>query len=190
MATSRPPAHEQPIPEKLQFKIGEVSKLVGVKPYVLRFWESEFSHLRPRKGGNGHRIYSRNDVIALRRIRQLLHERKYTIAGARALLSEGEEAVEAVLNARPAEAAADLNAAEHRITELEELLDQERSAAAKLQRDLDAAEEEAHFWRTRLRQSEDLRRRWAAHLKARLEGLAALDNGLDAGAGQKNEKNG
>ncbi|MFN3197756.1 MAG: MerR family transcriptional regulator [Bradymonadia bacterium] len=171
MASGRNPL-EQPIPEKLQFKIGEVSKLVGVKPYVLRFWESEFSQLRPRKGVNGHRIYSRNDVITLRRIRSLLHERKYTIAGARALLAEGEEAIEAALAARPAEAVVSLSAAEDRIAELERMLEQSRSDLARASRDLEAAEEEAHFWRTRLRASEALRKTWAAHLKGQLNGLA------------------
>lgn len=72
-----------PIPEKLFFKIGEVSDLVGVKPHVLRYWESEFDVLKPRKTRSGHRLYRRSDVEILQRIRRYLHEEGYTIAGAR-----------------------------------------------------------------------------------------------------------
>lgn len=173
MAPSRTPSHEQPIPDKLQFKIGEVSKLVGVKPYVLRFWESEFNHLRPRKGVNGHRIYSRNDVFTLRRIRRLLHERKYTIAGARALLAEGEEAVEAVLARRTGEATSLLSAAEERIAELEEMLEKSRSDLDRARRDTQAAEEEASFWQAQHRAQKALRLQWAEFLKARLQKVSS-----------------
>ena len=75
---------EQPvIPDKLYFKIGEVSELLGVEPYVLRFWESEFQVLQPKKSGTGHRLYRRKDVELLLRIKHLLYEKRYTIEGAR-----------------------------------------------------------------------------------------------------------
>jgi DNA-binding transcriptional MerR regulator len=71
------------IPDKLYFKIGEVSDLLGVEPYVLRFWESEFPALQPKKSGTGHRLYRRKDVELLLRIKHLLYEKRYTIEGAR-----------------------------------------------------------------------------------------------------------
>jgi DNA-binding transcriptional MerR regulator len=71
------------IPEKLYFRIGEASRLVGVQPYVLRYWESEFPALAPNKSGTGHRFYRRKDVELLLQIKQLLYEKRYTIEGAR-----------------------------------------------------------------------------------------------------------
>src|SRR3954449_6530408 len=71
------------IPDKLYFKIGEVSELLGVEPYVLRYWETEFSILQPKKSGTGHRLYRRKDVELLLRIKHLLKEKRYTIEGAR-----------------------------------------------------------------------------------------------------------
>ena len=78
------------IPDKLYFKIGEVSELLGVEPYVLRFWETEFPHLAPKKSGTGHRLYRKKDVELLLRIKHLLYEKRFTIEGARQTLqSEG-----------------------------------------------------------------------------------------------------
>ena len=77
------------VPDKLYFKIGEVARLVGVKPYVLRYWESEFSVLRPGKTRSRHRLYRRKDVETLLEIRRLLYAEGYTIAGAKRRLREG-----------------------------------------------------------------------------------------------------
>ena len=75
------------IPDKLYFKIGEVSDLLGVEPHVLRFWEGEFPLLAPKKSGTG---YRRKDVELLLRIKQLLYEKRFTIEGARqAMQREG-----------------------------------------------------------------------------------------------------
>jgi DNA-binding transcriptional MerR regulator len=71
------------IPDKLYFRIGEVSRLAGIKPYVLRFWETEFSSLGPKKSGKGHRLYRRKDVELVLEIKRLLYEKRYTIEGAR-----------------------------------------------------------------------------------------------------------
>jgi DNA-binding transcriptional MerR regulator len=71
------------LPDKLYFKIGEVAELVGVKPYVLRYWESEFSSLKPTKTKSKHRLYRRKDVETLLQIKQLLHNERFTIEGAR-----------------------------------------------------------------------------------------------------------
>src|SRR5437588_3616734 len=74
------------IPDKLYFKIGEVSDLLGVEPYVLRYWETEFPVLSPKKSGTGHRLYRRKDVELLLRIKHLLYEKRFTIEGARQTL--------------------------------------------------------------------------------------------------------
>ena len=74
------------IPDKLYFKIGEVSSLLGVEPYVLRYWETEFPVLSPKKSGTGHRLYRRKDVELLLRIKHLLYEKRFTIEGARQTL--------------------------------------------------------------------------------------------------------
>jgi DNA-binding transcriptional MerR regulator len=70
-------------PEKLFYKIGEASKLVGVASYVLRYWESEFPFLSPRKSRSGQRIYTKKDVDLLLQIKRLLYEERYTIDGVR-----------------------------------------------------------------------------------------------------------
>jgi DNA-binding transcriptional MerR regulator len=81
------------VPDKLFFRIGEVSQLVGVEPYVLRYWESEFPGLSPKKSNTGQRMFRRKDVELLLNIKQLLYDRKFTIEGARkALKSERAEA--------------------------------------------------------------------------------------------------
>jgi DNA-binding transcriptional MerR regulator len=77
----------QEIPDKLYFRIGEVSRLVGVKPYVLRYWETEFPTIAPRKSGSSHRLYRRKDVESLLEIKRLLYEKRFTIAGARKALA-------------------------------------------------------------------------------------------------------
>ncbi len=75
-----------PIPDKLFFKIGEVSQLVGVEAYVLRYWETEFPGLSPRKSDTGQRMFRRKDVELLLNIKHLLYDRKFTIEGARKAL--------------------------------------------------------------------------------------------------------
>ena len=77
------PDSKNALPDKLYFKIGEVASIVGVKPYVLRYWESEFSIIRPAKTRSQHRLYRRKDVETLLQIKRLLHEQRFTIEGAR-----------------------------------------------------------------------------------------------------------
>jgi DNA-binding transcriptional MerR regulator len=74
------------IPRKLFFRIGEVGELLGVEPHVLRYWETEF-RIRPRRSQSGQRMYQRKDIARFLRIRRLLHEEGFTIAGARKALS-------------------------------------------------------------------------------------------------------
>src|ERR1700733_12688484 len=80
------PIAPQEIPDKLYFRIGEVARLAGIKPYVLRFWETEFPALGPKKSGTGHRLYRRKDVELVLEIKRLLYEQRFTIEGARKFL--------------------------------------------------------------------------------------------------------
>ena len=91
MATRRrkpEPADTSGIPDKPYFKIGEVARLCAVKPYVLRYWETEFRSLRLQKTRSQQRLYRRKDVELLLKIRHLLYEERFTIEGARARLRE------------------------------------------------------------------------------------------------------
>ncbi|MEO0315261.1 MAG: hypothetical protein RI928_1717 [Pseudomonadota bacterium] len=72
-----------PIPAKRYFTIGEVSELCGVKPHVLRYWEQEFTQLKPVKRRGNRRYYQHHEVLLIRRIRELLYEQGFTISGAR-----------------------------------------------------------------------------------------------------------
>ncbi|MBS1801050.1 MAG: MerR family transcriptional regulator [Acidobacteria bacterium] len=82
---TQPPGASE-IPDKLYFRIGEVSRLCDVPAYVLRFWESEFPQLKPHKGGTGQRLYRRRDVEAVLHIKSLLYDEGYTIPGARQVI--------------------------------------------------------------------------------------------------------
>ena len=77
------------IPAKRYFTIGEVSELCGVKPYVLRYWEQEFTQLKPMKRRGNRRYYQHHEVLLIRRIRELLYEEGFTISGARNRLDNG-----------------------------------------------------------------------------------------------------
>lgn len=102
-----------PIPAKRYFTIGEVSELCGVKPYVLRYWEQEFSQLKPMKRRGNRRYYQHHEVLLIRRIRELLYEQGFTISGARNRLAEAAAAARrssarttVELSAEPADVAA------------------------------------------------------------------------------------
>jgi len=84
------------IPDRLYFKIGDVARICGVETYVLRFWETQFGQLKPNKSGTGQRLYRRNDVELALRIKQLVHEQGFTLAGARQALSGGAAGPRAV----------------------------------------------------------------------------------------------
>lgn len=85
------------IPDRMFFRIGDVSALVGVESHVLRFWESEFPSLAPRKTNSGQRQYRRKDVETVIAIKRLLYEEGYTIAGARRALRSKREPIEPAL---------------------------------------------------------------------------------------------
>jgi DNA-binding transcriptional MerR regulator len=78
-----------PFPDKLFYKIGEVSRIIGVEPYVLRYWETEFTFLKPRKNKSGQRVYVKKDVELLLSIKRLLYQERYTIEGVRKRLGLG-----------------------------------------------------------------------------------------------------
>ena len=84
-------AESTDVPDRLYFRIGEVSAITGVPPYVLRYWESEFPSLAPRKSGGGQRLYRKRDVVMLLDIKKLLYQERYTVAGARKRLQERED---------------------------------------------------------------------------------------------------
>jgi len=91
MTISDTPIVLPPIPAKRYFTIGEVSDLCGVKPHVLRYWEQEFTQLKPVKRRGNRRYYQHHEVLLIRKIRELLYEQGFTISGARNRLSEGRE---------------------------------------------------------------------------------------------------
>lgn len=91
MTTSDNPVTLPAIPAKRYFTIGEVSELCLVKPHVLRYWEQEFTQLKPVKRRGNRRYYQHHEVLLIRRIRNLLYEEGFTIAGARNRLSSGHD---------------------------------------------------------------------------------------------------
>jgi DNA-binding transcriptional MerR regulator len=116
-----------PIPRKLFYKIGEVCQLTDTQPYVLRFWESEFPQLAPKKSPSGQRIYRRRDIDLVLEIKKLLYEEGFTIAGARKKLGmDGAEPVGVMEELFPTPAADGPAAAERParglVHELQEIL--------------------------------------------------------------------
>jgi DNA-binding transcriptional MerR regulator len=81
------------IPDKLYFRIGEVAQIAGVEPYVLRYWETEFPALAPKKSGTGHRLYRRKEVELVLEVKRLLYEKRFTIEGARLYLEQNKKRV-------------------------------------------------------------------------------------------------
>lgn len=88
MAESAVPKDTPEIPDKLYFRIGEAAGLLGLETYVLRYWETEFPTLAPKKSGTGHRLYRRKDVELLLKIKHLLYDKRFTIEGARQWLQK------------------------------------------------------------------------------------------------------
>ena len=113
------------IPAKRYFTIGEVSDLCGVKPYVLRYWEQEFTQLKPMKRRGNRRYYQHHEVLLIRRIRDLLYEQGFTISGARNRLTESAPA-----RAHPEVALQDSGAEDDAI-DLDEVIEQLQAVAAE-----------------------------------------------------------
>lgn len=115
-----------PIPAKRYFTIGEVSDLCGVKPHVLRYWEQEFTQLKPVKRRGNRRYYQHHEVLLVRRIRELLYEQGFTISGARNKLDHSGAVAPPAATVHPATATATqeigLAALRHELTEILDLL--------------------------------------------------------------------
>jgi DNA-binding transcriptional MerR regulator len=115
-----------PIPAKRYFTIGEVSELCGVKPHVLRYWEQEFTQLRPVKRRGNRRYYQHHEVLLIRRIRELLYEEGFTISGARnrldSALSQNDRSEPAVRIGRANAGAVDVAAIRRELREVLEAL--------------------------------------------------------------------
>jgi len=126
MEPSRKRTELPPIPAKRYFTIGEVSELCGVKPHVLRYWEQEFTQLKPVKRRGNRRYYQHHEVLLIRRIRELLYEEGFTISGARNRLDNaftGEERTTGAPRAANASGAAvDLAALKRELREVLEAL--------------------------------------------------------------------
>lgn len=91
------------IPDKLYFKIGEVSKLACVAPHVLRYWESEFTEIQPQRAQSNQRLYRHDDVKIVLLIKNLLHEEGYTLSGAKKFLIEQTQVQKLPIKTRPVE---------------------------------------------------------------------------------------
>ncbi len=113
------------IPAKRYFTIGEVSDLCGVKPYVLRYWEQEFTQLKPMKRRGNRRYYQHHEVLLIRRIRDLLYEQGFTISGARNRLTESAPA------RAHSEVALQDSGAEDDAIDLDEVIEQLQAVAAE-----------------------------------------------------------
>lgn len=101
MLDQAPKVQLPPIPAKRYFTIGEVSELCGVKPHVLRYWEQEFTQLKPVKRRGNRRYYQHHEVLLIRKIRELLYEQGFTISGARNRLDGATTVVEATKLSAP-----------------------------------------------------------------------------------------
>jgi DNA-binding transcriptional MerR regulator len=113
---------EAEMPDKLFFRIGEAAEIVGVEPHVLRYWESEFK-MRPQRSSSGQRMYRRKDIARFLRVRKLLHDEGFTIAGARKVLIDGVSDVSSTGGAdtgRLGDALRRIAEVRARITELQE----------------------------------------------------------------------
>ncbi len=127
MEPHKPNSELPPIPAKRYFTIGEVSELCGVKAHVLRYWEQEFTQLKPVKRSGNRRYYQHHEVLLIRRIRELLYEQGFTISGARNRLESqvhgAAEAVAAAAPSLPVHANVDLAAVRREIRDIISLLE-------------------------------------------------------------------
>jgi DNA-binding transcriptional MerR regulator len=123
------------IPDKLYFRIGDVAKICAVEPYVLRFWETQFPALKPNKGGTGQRLYRRREVELALRIKQLVHQEGYTLAGARQAL-ESAPHTKVKQTSALAPAGAQLDQSQRRLDSATATIGQVRAELRELVREL------------------------------------------------------
>jgi DNA-binding transcriptional MerR regulator len=122
MAEHQPNSTLPPIPAKRYFTIGEVGELCGVKPHVLRYWEQEFTQLKPVKRRGNRRYYQHHEVLLIRRIRELLYEQGFTISGARHRLDSAATEPAAPIESSSAVTSLDCAELRSEIAEIIELL--------------------------------------------------------------------
>ncbi|MFO7712875.1 MerR family transcriptional regulator [Desulfosarcina sp.] len=113
------------IPDKFYFKIGEVSDIAGVPAYVLRFWETEFKQIKPKRTDAGQRLYRKQDVVLVLTIKHLLYDKKFTIEGARRHLKK-KPAAATVLESEPAAALTDIAEIKAELIRIRALIDAHR----------------------------------------------------------------
>ena len=122
----------QQIPDKRYFKIGEVSKIADVAPHVLRYWESEFKGIKPKRANSKQRLYRREDVELILVIKKLLHNKRYTISGARKIVESGEPLGDYVVESSQATASTDSNETVEKLGSIkEELLELQKLMSKK-----------------------------------------------------------
>lgn len=141
----QPPASPSEIPDRLYFRIGDVARICAVEPYVLRFWETQFPTLKPNKGGTGQRLYRRREVELALRIKQLVHQEGYTIAGAR-------QALESAPRPRVKQGVLPLTSeqAQKRLDDASAAIGRARAELRELSRQLALSEPTVHRRRTRV----------------------------------------
>ena len=138
---------EKAFPDKLFYKIGEVSKIAGVEPYVLRYWETEFPFLKPRKSKSGQRIYVKKDLELIFQIKDLLYKEGFKIAGARKMRREAKKKAKEAQPEEPAQLAItfDQMSAKEKFAsikaELQDVLELVRGLGESVQRDADTISE-------------------------------------------------
>jgi DNA-binding transcriptional MerR regulator len=110
------------IPDKLYFKIGEVSKIADVASHVLRYWEREFSDIKPKRAGSKQRLYRREDIELILVIKNLLHVQGYTISGARKLIGDTDDVATLYLEEKSTDIASEISSIKNELIELRELL--------------------------------------------------------------------
>ena len=110
------------IPDKLYFKIGEVSKITDVASHVLRYWEREFTDIKPKRAGSKQRLYRREDIELILVIKNLLHVQGYTISGARKLIGDTENVTDLYVEDNSTDIASEISSIKNELIELREML--------------------------------------------------------------------
>ena len=179
------------IPDKAFFRIGEVADIVGVKPYVIRYWETEFKQLRPNKSRTNQRVYSRNDVQLLITIKTLLYTDGFTIEGARKQLSKTASTKTGAL---PFPDSEDSEAGSEAAPQLESQqvksflheLDDSKSELSRLRKKTSDWEARAAELDTKLTEERRARTNLAAWVRKEMaEAMAMVDAAVDAESGAK-----
>lgn len=151
--------------------------MLGVKAHVLRYWEQEFPKLNPEKNRSGHRAYSRSDVEFLFQLRSLLHEKRFSIEGARAVVEQGEDAIKAAIEGRPMQVTSEPGAqaaVSEPVQALEAALEAERRARQDAESKAAKAVEDAEKWKLLARKAEARLAALEASVRASIEKMKVL----------------